>query len=190
MNAPTAFMNLLNRVSKKHLDKFVVVFINDILVYSPSEQEHEEHLRVVLQTLREKQLYVKLSKCEFWFKSVTFLGNIISEEGVTVDPRKVEAIVDWPRPTNVGKVRSFLGLDAYYRKFVEGFSKIAMNLTQLTQKRVKFERDSACERSFAELKQKLVSAPVLSLPSDSGAFMIYTDTSKNGLGCVIMQTIR
>ncbi|KAL0463318.1 UNVERIFIED_CONTAM: Retrovirus-related Pol polyprotein from transposon [Sesamum latifolium] len=136
-NAPATFMNLMNRVFKQHLNKFGVVFIDDILVYSPSEQEHEEHLMVVLQTLREKQLYAKLSKCEFWLKSVAFLGHIISEKGVTMDPKKVEAIVDWPRPMNVGEVRSFVGLAGYYKKFIEGFSKIAMPLTRLTQKRVK-----------------------------------------------------
>ncbi|KAL0313147.1 UNVERIFIED_CONTAM: Retrovirus-related Pol polyprotein from transposon opus [Sesamum radiatum] len=130
-NALTAFMDLMNRVFKQHLDKFVVVFIDDILVYSPSEQEHEEHLWVVLQILREKQLYAKLSKS-----------------------------------TNVAEVRSFLELASYYRKFVEGFSKIAMPLTRLTQKRVKFEWDSVCEGSFAELKQRLASTPVLKLPSD------------------------
>ncbi|KAK4407932.1 Retrovirus-related Pol polyprotein from transposon.6 [Sesamum angolense] len=161
MNAPAAFMDLMNRIFKQHLDKFVVVFIDDILVYSPSEHEHEEHLRIVLQTLREKQLYAKFSKCGFWLKSVAFPGHIISEEGIIVDPRKVEAIGDWPRPMNVGEVRSFLGLARYNRKFVEGFSKIAMPLTRLTQKIVKFEWDSACEGSFTELKQRLALAPVL-----------------------------
>ncbi|KAL0428207.1 UNVERIFIED_CONTAM: Retrovirus-related Pol polyprotein from transposon.6 [Sesamum latifolium] len=185
-NAPATFMDLMNRVFKQHLDKFIVVFIDDILVYSPSEQEHGEHLRVVLQTLKEKQLYAKLSKCEFWLKSVAFLGHIISK-GVTVGPRKVEVIVDWPKLTNVSEVRSFLWLVAYYRMFVEGFSRIVVPLTWLTQKRVKLQWDSACELSFVELKQMLVSAPVLALPSDNGAFVIYSDTSKIGLGCVLMQ---
>ncbi|KAL0373931.1 UNVERIFIED_CONTAM: Transposon Ty3-G Gag-Pol polyprotein [Sesamum radiatum] len=139
-NAPTAFMGLMNR--------FVVVFIDDILAYLPSEQEHEEHLRIILQTLKEKQLYAKLNKCEFWLKSVAFLGHINFRRRCDGGPRKVEAIVDWPRPTNVGQVHSFLGLAGDYRKFVEGFSKIAMPQTRLTQKRVKFEWDSACGREF------------------------------------------
>ncbi|KAL0418873.1 UNVERIFIED_CONTAM: Retrovirus-related Pol polyprotein from transposon.6 [Sesamum radiatum] len=187
MNAPTAFMDLMNRVFKQHLDKFVVVFIDDILVYSPSEHKHEEHLRIVLQTLREKQLYAKFSKCGFWLKSVAFLGHIISEEGIIVDPRKVEAIGVWPRPMNVVEVRSFLGVASYNRKFVEGFSKIAMPLTRLTQKIVKFEWDSACEGSFTELKQRLASSPVLALSSNNGAIVIYSNASKNELGCVVIQ---
>ncbi|KAL0433351.1 UNVERIFIED_CONTAM: Retrovirus-related Pol polyprotein from transposon.6 [Sesamum latifolium] len=136
-NDATAFMDFMNRVFEEDFDKFGVVFIDDILVYSSSEQEQGEHLRVVLQAFREKQLYAKLSKCDFWLKSETFMGHIILEEGVTVDLRKIEAIVDWPRPMNVGEVCSFLGLASYYRMFVEGFSKIAMPLTRLTQKKVK-----------------------------------------------------
>ncbi|KAL0406338.1 UNVERIFIED_CONTAM: Retrovirus-related Pol polyprotein from transposon.6, partial [Sesamum latifolium] len=133
-----------------------------------------------------KQLYAKLSKCEFWLKSVSFLGHIISEQGLTVDPRKVEAILDWPKPTNVGEVCSFLGLAGYYRKFIEGFSKIAMPLIRLTQKRVKFEWDSTCEGSLAELKQRLASAPMLALPSDK-VHSSSTVTHQSRLGCVLMQ---
>ena len=163
------------------------MFIDDILIYSPSSEEHSEHLRIVLQTLREQKLYAKFSKCEFWLKSVSFLGHIISEEGVSVDPKKVEAIVDWPRPTTITEVRSFLGLAGYYRKFIEDFAKIAVPLTQLTQKRKKFEWSQKCEESFEELKKRLVTAPVLILPSDTGGFSIYSDASKGGLGCVLMQ---
>ncbi|KAL0432723.1 UNVERIFIED_CONTAM: Retrovirus-related Pol polyprotein from transposon.6 [Sesamum latifolium] len=186
-NAPAAFMDLMNRVFKPYLDRFVVVFIDDILVYSASDKMHEEHLRVVLQTLREKQLYAKFSKCEFWLESVAFLGHVITKEGISVDPRKVEAIVDWPKPTNVTEIRSFLGLAGYYRKFVEGFSKIALPLNRLTQKRIKFEWDQACDDSFKELKQRLASVPVLTLPTEAGGFTIFSDASKNGLGCVLMQ---
>ena len=125
-NAPTAFMDLMNRVFASYLDRFVVVFIDDILIYSKSSLEHEEYLRMVLQTLREKKLYAKLQKCEFWMNSVTFLGHVISKEGISVDPKKVEAVVDWSRPTNVSEICSFLGLAGYYRRFVEGFSSIAM----------------------------------------------------------------
>ncbi|KAL0403807.1 UNVERIFIED_CONTAM: Transposon Ty3-I Gag-Pol polyprotein [Sesamum radiatum] len=186
-NAPAAFMDLMNRVFKPYLDRFVVVFIDDILVYSASDKMHEEHLWVVLQTLREKQLYAKFSKCEFWLESVAFLGHVITKEGISIDPRKVEAIVDWPKPTNVTEIRSFLGLAGYYRKFVEGFSRIALLLNRLTQKRIKFEWDQACDDSFKELKQRLASAPVLTLPTEVGSFTIFSDASKNGLGCVLMQ---
>ena len=120
-NAPAAFMDLMNRVFKPYLDKFVVVFIDDILIYSKSHKEHGEHLRIVLQTLRTHQLYAKLSKCEFWLNSVSFLGHVISKEGVQVDPKKVEAVSNWPRPTNVTEIRSFLGMAGYYRRFVKDF---------------------------------------------------------------------
>ncbi|XP_029151508.1 uncharacterized protein [Arachis hypogaea] len=133
-NAPAAFMDLMNRVFKPFLDHFVIVFIDDILVYSKSEEEHEHHLRVVLQTLRNHKLYVKFSKCEFWLDQVAFLGHVVSKDGIKVDPKKVEAIQQWPRPTLVKEICSFLGLAAYYRRFAKDFSKISAPLTKLTQK--------------------------------------------------------
>ena len=136
-NAPASFMDLMNRVFLPHLDRFVIVFIDDILVYLGSSEEHSEHLRIVLQTLRERQLYAKLSKCQFWFDRVIFLGHVISVELVSVDPHKIEAVVNWKPPKNVSEVRSFLGLVGYYRKFVEGFFKIVAPLTKLTRKDVK-----------------------------------------------------
>ena len=127
-------MDLMNRVFRPYLDKFVVVFIDDILVYSRDEQEHEQHLKIVLQTLREKKLYTKLSKCDFWLKKVLFLGHIVSVEGIIVDPTKIEAVVNWKPPRSVTKVRSFLGLVGYYRRFVKGFPIIASLLTKLLRK--------------------------------------------------------
>jgi len=121
-NAPTMFMDLMNRVFRPYLDQYVVVFIDDILVYSNSRLEDEQHLSVVLQTLRDNRLYAKLDKCEFLLKEVVFLGHVISAEGIFVDPRKVEAVLRWERPTNVTEIRSFLGLAGYYRRFIEGFS--------------------------------------------------------------------
>ena len=121
-NAPAAFMSLMNRVFQGCLDRFVVIFIDDILVYSRSDEEHAEHLRAVLQILREEKLYARLKKCDFWLREVAFLGHVISEGGVSVDPRKVEAIENWPPPTNVAEVRSFVGLAGYYRRFVEAFN--------------------------------------------------------------------
>ena len=154
-NAPATFMDLMNRVFQPYLDRFVIVFIDDILVYSGSSEEHSEHLRIVLQTLRERQLYAKLSKCRFWPDRVAFLGHVISVEGVSVDPKKIEAVVNWKPPKNVSEVRSFLGLAGYYRKFVEGLSKIAALLTKLIRKDVKYDLVDACQQSFEELKGRL-----------------------------------
>ena len=136
-NAPAYFMYLMNSVFMPELDKFVVVFIDDILVYSENEQDHAEHLGVVLTRLREHQLYAKFSKCEFWLKRVPFLGHILSE-GIVVDPSKVQEVMDWKAPTSVSEVRSFLGLDGYYRRFIHDFSKIAKPMTSLLQKDHKF----------------------------------------------------
>ncbi|KAL0549215.1 hypothetical protein IC582_013696 [Cucumis melo] len=186
-NAPAVFMDLMNRVFREFLDTFVIVFIDDILIYSKTEAEHEEHLRIVLQTLRDNKLYAKFSKCEFWLKRVSFLGHVVSKAGVSVDPAKIEAVTGWTRPSTVSEVRSFLGLAGYYRRFVENFSRIATPLTQLTRKGAPFVWSKACEDSFQNLKQKLVTAPVLTVPDGSGSFVIYSDASKKGLGCVLMQ---
>ncbi|KAL0550022.1 hypothetical protein IC582_014518 [Cucumis melo] len=158
-NAPAVFMDLMNRVFREFLDTFVIVFIDDILIYSKTEAEHEEHLRMVLQTLRDNKLYAKFSKCEFWLKQVSFLGHVVSKAGVSVDPAKIEAVTGWTRPSTVSEVRSFLGLAGYYRRFVENFSRIATPLTQLTRKGAPFVWSKACEDSFQNLKQKLVTAP-------------------------------
>ena len=186
-NAPAAFMDLMNRVFEAFLDKFVIVFIDDILIYSKTQEDHEQHLRMVLAKLREKQLYAKFSKCEFWLDKVIFLGHVISKEGVMVDPAKIQAVKDWNRPKTVTEIRSFLGLAGYYRKFVEGFSKLAMPLTQLTRKGTKFEWTDKCESSFQELKKRLTIAPILAIPQGTEGFAIYCDASKQGLGAVLMQ---
>ena len=187
-NAPAAFMDLMNRVFKEYLDKFVIVFIDDILIYSRSQEEHMQHLRMVMETLRQRQLYAKFTKCEFWLEKVHFLGHVVSKEGISVDPAKVEAVSSWPRPKNVTEIRSFLGLAGYYRRFVEGFSKIAAPLTALTRKGRNYEWTSKCEENFQELKRKLTSAPVLIIPDvEAGNFVIYSDASKTGLGAVLMQ---
>ena len=135
-NAPAAFMALMNKVFQPCLDKFVIVFIDDILVYSRNKEEHEQHLRTVLQTLREKQLYAKFSKCEFWIDEVVFLGHVVSGRGIEVDLKKIEAVVNWETPKNIVEVRSFLGLAGYYHRFVEGFSLIVSPLTKLLQKKI------------------------------------------------------
>ena len=186
-NAPTAFMDLMNRVFSPYLDKFVIVFINEILVYSGSPEEHVEHLWIVLQILRERQLYAKFSKCQFWLDKVTFLGHVLSTEGISVDPQKIEVIVNWKLPTNVSEVRSFLGLAGYYWKLVEGFLKIETPLTNLLKKDHKFKWSDTCQHSFEELRQRLTTTPVLALPSRKDDYVVYSDTSRQGLGCVLMQ---
>ena len=178
-NAPAAFMDLMHRIFQPYLDQFVIVFIDDILIYSSSKEDHEEHLRVVLQA--------KFSKCQFWLNSVAFLGYVISVEGVSIDPQKIEAIVNWKPPTNVTEIQSFLGLAGYYRKFVEGFLKLATPLTKLTRKEENFVWSEACQQSFDELKRKLTSALVLTLPSRQDGYTVYCDASRQGLGCVLMQ---
>ena len=186
-NAPAVFMELMNWVFKEFLDTFVIVFIDDILVYSKSEADHEERLRKVLTILRAQQLYAKFSNCEFWLSEVAFLGHVVSSKGITVDPAKIEAVMRWPKSTTVTEVRSFLGLAGYYRRFVQNFSKISSALTQQTKKSKPFAWTLACEQSFQELKKRLVTAPVLTVPDGSGNLVVYSDASGKGLGCVLMQ---
>ena len=186
-NAPTTFMDLMNRVFRPYVDQFVVVFIDDILVYSKDAQEHEQHLKLVLQTLREKKLYAKLSKCEFWLKEVSFLGHIVSAEGIKVDPTKIEAVVNWKPPRNVIEVRSFLGLAGYYRRFVRSFSVITSPLSKLLRKGIKFEWIDKCQNSFEQLKGMLVEAPVLTQSTSGKEYTLYSDASGIGLGCLLMQ---
>ena len=147
-NAPAHFMYLMNSVFMPELDKFVVVFIDDILVYSKNKTEHAGHLRIVLTRLREHQLYAKFSKCDFWLKEVQFLGHVLSAEGVAVDPGKVKDVLDWKPPTTVHQVRSFLGLAGYYRRFIPDFSKVSSSITELLKNQVKFVWSSDCEEAF------------------------------------------
>ncbi|WVZ81457.1 hypothetical protein U9M48_028832 [Paspalum notatum var. saurae] len=186
-NAPAFFMYMMNSVFMNELDKFVVVFIDDILIYSKNEKEHEEHLRIVLARLREHKLYAKFSKCAFWLKEVGFLGHVLSEKGVAVDPSKVEAVPNRKRRESVTGIRSFLGLAGYYRRFIKDFSKIAKPMTSLTKKNVKFIWSPKCEEGFQELKKLLTTAPVLAQPDVTKPFDVYCDASGQGLGCVLMQ---
>ncbi|XP_027337082.1 uncharacterized protein LOC113850725 [Abrus precatorius] len=142
---------------------------------------------MVLQTLREKKLYAKLSKCEFWMAEVKFLGHVVSQGGVFVDSNKIEVVLSWERPTTVTEVRSFLGLGGYYRWFVKDFFQVALPLTKLTRKNAPFEWTPECEQSFQALKRKLTTTPVLTLPDPQGPFEVYYDASKQGLGCVLIQ---
>jgi hypothetical protein len=169
------------------LNKFVVVFIDDILIYSKNEKEHAKHLRIVLQHLRDHKLYAKFSKCGFWLNSVKFLGHAISKDGISVDPSKVQEVMDWKPPKSVHQICSFLGLAGYYRRFIPDFSRIAKPMTDLLKKGVKFVWSEACEKAFHTQRQHLTSAPVLVQPDNSKPFEVFCDTSGTGLGCVLMQ---
>jgi hypothetical protein len=186
-NASAYFMYMMNKVFMEYLDKFVVVFIDDILVYSRMEEDHEGHLRLVLQKLRDHKLYAKRSKCEFWLKQVAFLAHVISKGGISMDPSKVQDVLSWKAPTSVSDIQSFIGLAGYYRRFIEGFSKISKPMTELLEKDKQFKWMPACESSFQELKKRLMTAPVLVMPNMEKPFTIYCDASGQGLGCVLMQ---
>ncbi|GJX28772.1 putative reverse transcriptase domain-containing protein [Tanacetum coccineum] len=189
-NAPAVFMDLMNRVCKPFLDKFVIVFIDDILIYSRNKVEHEGHLKQILELLKKEELYAKFSKCDFWLSKVQFLGHVIEREGIHVDPAKIESMRDWASPKTLTEIRQFLGRAGYYQRFIEGFSKIAKPMTKLTKKSVKFYWNEKKEAAFQTLKQKLCSAPILALPEGSENFVVYCDASHKGLGAVLMQKER
>ncbi|GKC85288.1 putative nucleotidyltransferase, ribonuclease H [Tanacetum coccineum] len=186
-NAPAIFMDLMNRVCKPYLDKFVIVFIDDILIYSKSEEEHEVHLKTILDLLKKEKLYAKFSKCEFWLQEVQFLGHVVNRDGIHVDPSKVESVKNWKTPESPTEIRSFLGLAGYYRRFIENFSKIAKPLTLLTQKNKAYVWGDKQDEAFQILKEKLCNAHVLALPDGPDDFVVYCDASKQGFGSVLMQ---
>ena len=165
----------------------MVVFVDDILIYSKTEEEQENHLRIFLRALKEHQLYAKFSKCEFWLTEVKFLGHVVSTLGVSVDPEKVEVVMSWERLKSVFEKRSFLELAGYYQRFIEDFFA---PMTRLTRKEVKFEWNDQCEKTFQELKRRLTSAPILIVLERGQVYTVYCDASKDGLGCVLMQSGR
>ncbi|WVZ76148.1 LOW QUALITY PROTEIN: hypothetical protein U9M48_024146, partial [Paspalum notatum var. saurae] len=182
-NTLAFFMYLMNSVFMNELDKFVVVFIDDILVYSKNEKEHEEHLPIVLSRLREHKLYAKFSECSFWLKEVAFLGHILSAKGVAHGGRCTELVA----ATNYDRDTEFSGLAGYYCRFIKDFPKIAKPMTALTQKNAKFAWSPKCEEAFGTLKKLLTLAPVLAQPDITKLFDVYCDASGSGLGCVLMQ---
>jgi hypothetical protein len=186
-NAPAHFTYLMNSVFMPELDKFVVVFIDDILIYSKNEEEHAQHLWIVLARLRDHQLYAKFCKCAFWLEEIQFLGHVLSANGIAVDPGKVKDILEWKPPTTVHQVRSFLGLAGYYRRFILDFSKLMKPITSLLKNDTKFDWSSRCNEAFEQLKVLLTTAPVLAQPDIEKPFDVYCDTSGSGLGCVLMQ---
>jgi hypothetical protein len=186
-NLPAYFMYLMNKVFVKYLDKFVVIFIDDILIFSKTEEEHGKHQRLVLEKLRSNQLYTKFSNCEFWLTEVALLRHVISAGGVSVDPSKVKDVLNWMPLMNASEIRSFLGLAGYYRRFIKDFSKISKPMTKLLEKNKTFEWTAECQTSFDDLMKCLTSALVLVLPDLTKKFDIYCDASRRGLGCVLMQ---
>jgi hypothetical protein len=189
-NAPAYFMYLMNTVFMPELDKFIVVFIVDILIYSKNLEDHPGHLHVILQRLRDHHLYAKFSKCEFWLHTAKFLGHTISSNGISVDLSKVQEGLDWKPPNRVHQIHRFLGLAGYYCHFIPDFSRIAKPMIELLKKGVKFSWNEKCEEAFHTVRAHLTTASVLAQPDNSKPFDIYCDASGIGLGCVLMQDNR
>ncbi|GKC58732.1 putative reverse transcriptase domain-containing protein, partial [Tanacetum coccineum] len=184
-NAPVVFMDLMNWVCKPCLDKFVIVFINEILIYSKSKEEHEIHLKLVLELLRKESLFAKFSRCEFWLQEVHFLRHMVNNNGIHVVPSKIEEVKNWMAPKTPSEIRSFLGLAGYYQRFIANSSKIVKPLTSLTQKNHKYKWGVEQEEAFQTLKDNLCNAPILSLLDRAEDFVVYCDASNQGLGCVL-----
>jgi len=186
-NAPATFMHLMNETFRAQLDDFVIVFLDDILIYSRTLEEHERHVRIVLDTLRREKLYAKESKCELFKTEVEFLGHLVGRDGIRMMESKVKGVQDWPTPTKATHVRSFLGTAGYYRRFIKGFSAIAAPLTELTKDAVKFDWGHQQEAAFRHLKKAIAEGPVLALPDPSLPFVVHTDASGFAVGAVLQQ---
>lgn len=186
-NAPRTFMGLMNSIFNQYLDKFVLVFIDDISAYSETKEEHEEHLKIVLQTLREHKLYAKLDKCDFYQRMIQYLGNIISEDGIAVDLEKIKSIMEWPIPKDVADIRSSMRITGYYRRFIKGFSRIAYLITSLQKKGIRFTWSQKCQDNFDKLKILLTTTPILKVADPDKYFIVCVDARKEGLGGVITQ---
>ncbi|KAL0147619.1 hypothetical protein M9458_057083, partial [Cirrhinus mrigala] len=186
-NSPGVFQALVNDVLRDMVDQFIYVYLDDILIFSSSLQEHVQHVRRVLQRLLENGLFVKAEKCVFHAQSVPFLGYILSAEGIRVDPAKVQAVVDWPTPDSRKALQRFLGFANFYRRFIRNFSQLAAPLTALTSPRTTFRWSDSAEAAFAKLKSRFVSAPILETPDPSRQFVVEVDASEVGVGAVLSQ---
>ncbi|CAI7805577.1 unnamed protein product, partial [Closterium sp. NIES-53] len=186
-NAPATFMGLMNDIFRPFLDRFVIVFLDDILIFSKSLEEHAQHLCIVLDTLRQHRLYAKLSKCTFARSSIGFLGHIISSKGIAMDPAKVQCLADWPAPRTVAELQSFIGLAKYYRKFIFKFSHICALSTGLFRQGVAFQWGPPQQTAFSSIKAALTSAPVLTVVDPSRPYFIWTDASDVAVGAILCQ---
>jgi hypothetical protein len=186
-NAPSTFMRLVNHVLRAFMGRFVVVYFDDILIYSKNLDDHVVHVKSVLDVLRKERLFANLKKCTFYTDKLVFLGFVVSVQGIQVDEEKVRAIQDWPSPTSIGNVRSFHRLGSFYRRFVKDFSSLAAPLTEVIKKNVGFRWGEEQEKAFQLIKEKLTNAPLLSLPNFSKMFEIKCDASGVGIGAVLMQ---
>ena len=186
-NAPATFMDLMQQLFHQHLDRFVIIYLDDILVYSKSIENHHKHLRIVLNTLRKNRLYAKLSKCCLYQDSVSFLGHVVSSKGVEMEQEKIKAIQEWPTPKTVKDIKSFLGLAGFYRRFIRNFSKISAPMTALLKKDVKFDWSEKHETAFQELKHAITNAPILANPDPNFPFTVITDSSGFAIGAALCQ---
>jgi hypothetical protein len=186
-NAPATFQTAMNRVFAKYLHKFVVIYLDDIMIYSKTKEEHLKHLQLVFQLLRDSRFYLKLSKCSFMETWTLFLGYYVGPEGIKPDPAKISAVKDWPVPSNVTEVRAFLGLCNFFRRFVQGFSALALPLVSLTKKHAVFRWTYACHEGFEGLKKALTEAPILQAPDPTLPYTLVTDASGFGMGAVLLQ---
>eukprot|EP00833_Pecoramyces_ruminatium_P008145 jgi/Orpsp1_1/1182177/evm.model.c7180000080193.1 len=186
-NAPATFQHFLNDVLGEYLDEFAFSYIDDILIYSRNAEEHKEHVKKVLKRLHENGLYAKLSKCEFSTTKTTFLGHVISDKGISMDPNKVKAIMDWPIPSNITEVQSFLGLCNYYRRFIKNFAEIAKPLHNLTRKNVEYQWSEECDKAFNHLKESFTKEPILAHADPDLPFVVETDASNFAIGAVLSQ---
>ena len=185
-NAPSTFQAIMNSIFRRHLRKFILVFFDDILVYSPDWDQHLVHVMQTFEILRQHRFFVKASKCAFGQQELEYLGHIITRKGVKVDENKIAAMVAWPRPTNISELRGFLGLTGYYRKFVKDYGIIARPLTNLLKKG-QFGWHGEAETAFLALKQAMTTTPILAMPNFNDAFTIETDASGEGIGAVLSQ---
>ncbi|CAI7757487.1 unnamed protein product [Closterium sp. NIES-54] len=186
-NAPATFMGLMNDIFRPFLDRFVIVFLDDILIFSKSLEEHAQHLRIVLDTLRQHRLFAKLSKCTFARSSIGFLGHVISTKGIAMDPAKVQCLADWPAPRTIAELQSFIGLAKYYRKFIFNFSHICAPLTDLFRQGAVFQWGLPQQTAFTAIKSALTSAPVLTIADPSRPYFIWTDASDVAVGAILCQ---
>jgi RNase H-like domain found in reverse transcriptase/Reverse transcriptase (RNA-dependent DNA polymerase) len=186
-NAPSTFQALMNEVFRDYVDNFILLYMDDVWIFSRSEEEHKQHVEMVLQRLRDEKLFAKQSKCEFNKSSVSFLGHIVGANGLQMEEKKVETVVKCPRPTNKVEVQSFLGFANYYRRFIKGFSHMAAPLSSLTKKKVSFNWIEPHEVAFDALKTSFTTAPVLKLPDLTKPYVVKTDASTSGIGAVLEQ---